>query len=441
MPRPGVVDVVLAPLTLLERSSGVLKRSRGWKRRGLVLLYLTIALTAGVVGWREVSLWRLPDAPESFDLAKYGRVEVPDADNAMVAYREVFARFGDLDARKYKVESVKAWYVYDWSAADPEVRRWAEDHRAALEAWLPANDRPDSLLVQPEELRIATRLEEAQTLRPYTRLALLEGSRLEQSGDLAGAWRMYRATLRASRHVARHGGTNQRLIGHAILTKAAQNIETWIDRPGMTPELIRRAIGDVEACRAMTSPASEAVRAEYFSTRDLVNDTDGWANLSDSGPYSRTNWLNQFGGGRWARRFVRNDPERSARVLRLIAAGYLAQCDRPPALRPKLVYPNWMIYDHDKLTPQAVREISPEALEAWTRDSILYAIGPFSNMLQSRLDTEPGLLENLALTMAERAFAIERGRPPRTYGELLGPYLRTLPAGIEPQDPVNPGSG
>ena len=42
--------------------------------------------------------------------------------------------------------------------------------------------------------------------------------------------------------------------------------------------------------------------------------------------------------------------------------------------------------------------------------------------------------------MAERAFAIERGRPPKTYGELLGPYLKTLPNGIGPPDPVNPGS-
>jgi hypothetical protein len=33
--------------------------------------------------------------------------------------------------------------------------------------------------------------------------------------------------------------------------------------------------------------------------------------------------------------------------------------------------------------------------------------------------------------MAERAFVIERGRPPKRYGELLGPYLKRLPDGIE----------
>ena len=380
-------------------------------------------------------MWRLPDAPEPFDLAKYGRVEI-DADNAMVAYREVFARFGDLDAGTYKIESV--WGVGDWSKAAPEVRRWAEDHRTALEAWLPANDRPDSLLIQPEETRIASRIDEVQRLRPYTRLALLEGSRLGQSGDLAGAWRMYRAALRASRHAGRHGGSIPRMIGHSILTKSASRIDAWVERPGMTPEFLRRAIGDVEACRTMTSPVSEVVRAEYFSFLGMVNDTDHWENYSDAGPYSRTNWLNQTGVGWWARRFLQHEPERSARVLRLVTAGNLAQCDRPPSLRPRPVSPTWMIYDHDELTPPAVRAISADVLDSWTRASLLHEIGAPASHLQSLLDGEPGTFDGLLLNMAERAFEIERGRPPKTYGELLGPYLKTLPDGFGPHDALLP---
>src|SRR3954469_3683048 len=127
MARPGLAELMLAPLTFAARS-------RGWRRRGLASLYLTIALTVGVLGWRSVSLWHLPNSPEPFDLVKYGRIEVPDADNAMVAYREVFSRVGDLDAKNYTVASNRAWEVTDWSAADAGVRLWAEDHRGALEA-------------------------------------------------------------------------------------------------------------------------------------------------------------------------------------------------------------------------------------------------------------------------------------------------------------------
>jgi hypothetical protein len=434
MDMPSLADLMIAPLTLLERS-------KGRKRLGLAFLYLMIALTVGVFGWRAVSLWRLPDSPEPFDLPKYGRVEVPDTDNAMVAYREIFARFGDLDAKSYKVANEKAWTLSDWSTADPEVRRWASDHREALEAWLPTNDRADSLLVQPEELRMGTLLEPVQLIRPYVRLALLEGSRLEQVGDLAGAWRMYRAALRASRHAGRHGGTIQHLVGNAFLRQSRPRIEAWIDRPSMTPELLRRAISDVEACWAMTSPASEMVRAEYFSARDTVNDTGSWVKLGDSGPYSTTDWTNQFGGVRWARRFLRREPERSARVLRLVTAGYLAQCDRPRALRPKLLFADSMIYDHDARTPQAVRSIAPDALEFWSKDSVLNDLRPFSSIVQAYLDAEAGTFDHFRLRMADRAFEIEHGRQPKTYGELLGPYLRDLPDGIEPQDIVNAGAG
>src|SRR5262249_19042389 len=154
------------------------------------------------------------------------------------------------------------------------------------------------------------------------------------------------------------------LNGNAFLQQSGTRIGAWIERPGMTPELLRRAIGDVEACQAMTPPASEAVRAEDFSARAAVYDTETWWKLTDSGPYSNVNWYNQFYLGRWVYQFLRREPERSARVLRLIAAGYLAQCDRPRAQRPRLLFPHLAIYDHDARTPPPVRAISPDALES-----------------------------------------------------------------------------
>ena len=79
MDKPGMANLMIAPLILLERT-------KGWKRRALTFLYLLIVLLLGAYGWHSLCLWRLPNSPEPFDLAKYGRVEVADADNAMVAY-------------------------------------------------------------------------------------------------------------------------------------------------------------------------------------------------------------------------------------------------------------------------------------------------------------------------------------------------------------------
>ena len=431
MEKPGLVDLAIAPLTWLERS-------RGWKRRGLAFLYLLISMTVGVLGWRELSLWRLPNAPEPFDVAKFGRIEVPDSENAMVAYRSAFARTGELEYRDYQVAQ-KAWSVTDWSVADPEVRRWAEDHRHFLPIWLPATELRESLLVEPESMEMGTNLGPVQSLRPFVRLALLEGSRLEQDGDLAGAWTHYRAALRASRHAGMHGGVNQRLIGSSLLRQSRPRIEAWTENPKVTPGLLRQAIADVEACAAMTSPASEMVRVEYFVYRAAVNGPELWSKFSDSGPYCTSEWYNHVTGIRWAQRFLRHEPERSHRVLRLITAGYLAQCDRPPPLRPRLMFPPFMIYDQNSTTPAAVRSITPEDLNAWAKDSVMDSLANSSSHLQPLIDAEPGTFDGLRIKMAERAFEIDHGKPPKTYGELLGPYLKSLPEGLEPGDPTKLG--
>ncbi|WP_435005348.1 hypothetical protein P12x_003245 [Tundrisphaera lichenicola] len=433
MEKPSLAERLIAPLTLLEKS-------RGWKRRGLALLYVMTALVVGSFIWRELSVWRLRNVPEPFDAAKYGRLSIPDANNALVAYQLVIDKFGKLETRGYQAPP-KAWEVSDWAKADPEVRRWVEDHRIALPAWLLAGERTDALLVEPEGRRSSMLLGAVQELPPYVRLALLEGSRLEQSGDLSGAWSMYLGALRASRHAGGHGGWSERQYGNSFLKLARARIETWIENPGLTPDHFRRAIVDVEACSAMTSPASEMVRAEYFSALDALSRPEEWPNMIDDGPDSRMDPINQFEIVRWGRLFLRREPERSRRVLRLIVAGYLAQCDQPPTSRPKLVSPEFMIYDHDHRTPRAVRAMSPAELEAWAKSSTKIGFWNFSNLLQALVDSEPGVLDHLRLRMAERAFEIEHGRLPKTYGELLGPYLNSLPDGIEPDDPANPGAG
>ena len=87
-----------------------------------------------------------------------------------------------------------------------------------------------------------------------------------------------------------------------------------------------------------------------------------------------------------------------------------------------------------------MQAIAPDALESWLRDSIVKDVNPFSSHFQRYFDSEASTFNEVALKMAERAFAIDRGRPARTYGELLGGYLKTLPDGLEPQDLLVPES-
>src|SRR5262249_7882227 len=115
--------------------------------------------------------------------------DVPEDEDASVLYQQAWGmlkRFEQPDT--------------SWPAAEPWVRAWLEESREALELWRRATDRPRSSGRRPEGGLRPGRL---PTDRNYffATLALLEASRLEEGGDVAGAWGWYRAILRSFRHV------------------------------------------------------------------------------------------------------------------------------------------------------------------------------------------------------------------------------------------------
>ena len=52
-----------------------------------------------------------------------------------------------------------------------------------------------------------------EALWSFHELALLEASRLEEQGDMAGAWGWYRAALRATYHMGLRGTRRARISG------------------------------------------------------------------------------------------------------------------------------------------------------------------------------------------------------------------------------------
>jgi hypothetical protein len=431
MEKSSLLDVAIAPLTLLERS-------RGRKRQGLILLYLIVLTLVGVLGWRELSLWRLPSLKEPFDEAKLGVVTLPDDDNAMTWYRAAALRLKPLDGKVY-LSLPKDAFTVGWSKVDPALVRWLEENRDVFDFWLRGADRTDSLVFQPKDMTIATNLGVVQNLRDFGRLAMLEGSRLQDAGDLDGAWRIYRGAVRSSRHAGIHGAAIQRLIGRSLLVQARPRVLEWIESPKVTPEMLRRAIADVEACSAMTPPNSDMIRAEYFALRAALNRPEEWNRYiggEADGPGGAGMWYNHLSFVPPIRRFLLREPERSLRVLRLVTAGVLAQCDRPRASRAKLIEANYLIYDVDDRTPAVVASMTPEELKSWADRSTYRYLMPALNTALSYADFEGGTFDELRLRMAERAYEIERGKPASTYGDLLGPYLRSLPENIEPADQI-----
>ena len=422
------LDILISPLTLLTRT-------RGRRQLGLLALYGLILGIAGVLIGREAVLWRLPDAPEPFDLAKYGHVELADADNAMVLYRE---------AIRALIRDEPLWHAlprgsadgWNWAAADPRVREWAGRNRPALDLWLRGADRPDCLLVQPEEHRLDTALDPIADLQILMRLGALEATRRQAAGDLAGAWVCYRGVLRTCMHAGRRGATNAAAVGARGLAGTSPLVITWASDPNTTPDLLRRAAADLADCRLRAGTPADLIRTEYFVARASLADPDRWANWqrNEGGPDS---WYRHFPGVLWGQNFLRNEPKRSLKVLRLLTTGYLAQADRPAADRSRVAVPRYLIFAVDPSTPDPLTRIKPEDLAAWA---------DASGCRGSELDPGFGLgfargietsLDHLRLNLAERAYALDHAeQPPTTYGDLLPTYFDALPPGFAPGDPL-----
>jgi hypothetical protein len=433
MDKAGLLDLLLLPLRWLEQSSG-------WRRRTLALLYLSVITASSVLAWRELYLWQLPNLREPFDEAKYGLVELAESENAQPIYQAAIDLLPNASSELKRVRARGRSYG-DWSQIDPAYRRWVESSRSALEVWLKAADRSDFVFVQPKQRKFTTPNEMIQAIHSLARLGILEAARRMESGDLEAAWVYYRAVLRTSRHVGRHGDSTQRMTGQLILRQAQAPIHVWINHPSTTPVLLRKAIVDIEACKALTMPLADLVRVEYFAARDLLDHPEAWKEYDSNGAEAKANWYVRLPWFGRVRHYLNREPERSQRVLRLVTVGLLAQCDRPRWVRAKLFAQRDVIHGIDNKTLSAITSISAMDLTGWAKNSAfrLVSIGQLPQVM-SLLEFDRIEFDDICLQMAERAYQLEHGQPAQTYAELLGSYLKELPEGIESEDPIGASS-
>jgi hypothetical protein len=135
-------------------------------------------------------------------------------------------------------------------------------------------------------------------------------------------------------------------------------------------------------------------------------------------------------------RFWRREPERSRRVLRLIAANRLAYYDLPPEKRPK-PDPNVSSCDLFSFGPEAApkaRVMSAEALGGWLDST--YDPRELINFLN--LDgirtSETANHYALVILLATELYRRDHGRDPESPQELVGPYLKRLPREFPEED-------
>lgn len=419
-PISALARTLLAPAVWLERA-------RGRRRLALACLYIVVIGLCGFLLWWATSLSGLPDIGMPFDATRFDGIRVPDDENAFVLYRQAGAQRVLLDPEVQPLYKANQ----SWSQAAPDIRDWVRANSAALRLWKRAAARSRALYMPPRELSFESNMEVILQLRDLTRVADVEGSRLEELGDLAGAWSVYGSMLRSSRHMGLFGSAVQRLVGMACLRISAPRILAWSRHPLVSASQIREALAEVVACEQMTPPASQSLEIEYLS---LMKAFDEPKRLAFGDPAAEQYWYRHIRGGPEAELFLFREPERSRRVVQLVFANWLAYCDRPPSQRPK-TSTEINLFEPDSTTPAPTHVLSSAALQRWN-ETTLFAkqfLPAFANYGQA-LDAERGLFAGLKVHLAEQLYLREHGKAPQKLGDLVGPYLERLPDGYDDSD-------
>jgi hypothetical protein len=422
----------LASKVVFERST---TRSRCW----VVLVgAFVLAGSTAFLTWWTTTLSGLPDVGDPFDVAAFAP-PVPDEENAYTFYREAVTRLPAGPSGEMS---------FEWENAGAAEKGWLEGSRASLELWRQGTERSKALYVSPRSMTIVTPLPVIDRIRWLMRLAKLEAGRLEAEGDLDGAWQWYRAIFRCSRHVGFRATAIERLVGKAMHQVACVQMTRWASDQRVTPPLLRKALDAAIQDYAVTGPLSDQLKVEYIGFLNTYKDPDlVWKCLKDDavGAPGKSDWLSRDVKLFSLARAFKKEPERSRRVIRLIYANLLAVCDLPPDRRPTVAcsIPNLAgapgpktlveLYKLDASAPASARALAPEEVLKWYRTT-LYAsrCSPALLMIIRAIDAERQTQANLVIALANRLYEIERGKPPETYEDLVGPYLKALPDGYKP---------
>ena len=269
----------------------------------------------------------------------------------------------------------------------------------------------------------------------------LEATRRQAEGDLAGAWTYLLGLIRSALHEGRHTGVRFAEDGTMIIGEVAPLVTAWVLDERQTSESLRQAAAKLRECRQLEWSATDLIRVEYFLERANLRDPQSWRERGKlpADPNAWEAWVHHLAGYATTKNFLRNEPKRSQQILRLITAGLLAQVERPAEARPPMVSPEHMIYAIDAATPSPLTRIAPARLAAWADASGAHDAYLDVDWRLGRIHAALAKLDQIRLEVAERAYQLEHdGRPAKTYGDLLGPNLDRLPAGIAPDDLLAP---
>jgi hypothetical protein len=409
------------------------------RRRVCCVGLLFVLMVTAPPLWWMTQLVGLPDIGDPFDVAAFRAQTVPDDRNAFVLYGQAAKQFKPLNSSDTSA-APRVDLDAEWSTAGSAVRRWAEANRDAMALYRRAADRPDAL--DSSLTSSAGGHAEFQSVWLFQPLALLEASRLEVQGDMAGAWGWYRAYLRTIHHVGLRGAFHRRMVALRWHNQLINRLTEWAADARTTAAQLHQALDDVIACEALVPSESFALKAEYLIADQMFQAPNyrgrrlppPWLITLESAPAIRSlgpilspEQIRSISDA-WA--LWRREPERSQRVIRLITANRLAFYDAPSTQRPPPDPDAFSceLYSFGPEAPAKARALSPAALGRWL-DSTQHPADLIRLLNGTGLRTsELAHHRVLVILLATELYRRDHGTDPPTPEALVGPYLKALPA-------------
>ncbi len=460
-----VAPAVTNPAPKSKMRQLLLKRLRQLLRATIALAICVLIAATGLGIWWLTCLNGLPDIGEPFDVAAFRSFRVPDDQNAFAYLRQANAKLTPIRGEKGDYGTYPRGPKFSWSSTSPMWRDWAEANREAFELFRRGALQSDASLRDGDS---------AREVDPTwgMNLAILEGSRRQESGDTAAAWDCYRLVLQMITHCRRRGSAVQRYNGKRMNRGLQYQLTDWAADPKTTIAQLHVALEEVLKSEPNPDWNIAAIKSAYVELmRAIERPMPVSAQQELEGE-----WTLRLGDMtlspamidyiETARRFLLREPERSRRVLRLLCASYLAHAEareRPPsapAVWARFTYQistnpirtgkiNVPLYPASPEAPDEARALPPEKLAGWlvsTLHARLEVVSshnqlwpwPPERMVDGRGDADRTAHRNLVIMLATELYRRERGSPPPSDEALVGTYLKSLPEEYFPD--VNDGT-
>ena len=406
----------------------------------LLAVYAVIAVVIGAFLWRRSELAGLPDVGEPFDVAAVRwPAPVPDERNAFPSYERAAARFQDMTAA---VGSSFNDANRSWSRADVTLRAWVAANDEAISLMLAGSERlefvpelPTSLSVQDANM---AKTELARRIGWIGTAGLFKAGRLRAEGDPAGAWKLLKAIVRASRHIEWSVPPAGRTHGIMLAQYAREPLAEWARDKATTAAMLNQALDDLAAAEGLTPPLSSFYRQEYLGALESLTPPKPFFTSQPAQPANPAQrpfvpYLPALDA------FLHGEPERSRRVLNLLIANDLAWCDRPGIARPVLAISKLQIYEGDPAAPESTRALAPDELARWADSALITPTLTWRLGEIEKWDViDRWSMSVLAESVAVSLFARETGHQPASPAEALNRYRPSLvdPANRDEAEPI-----